>query len=225
VVFARGKLPPIFRLVVSTSNSASLQRGCLYDTTFPTPTESPSSSESSQVPILDFSASILSSEAAIKTAIIQKLSHNTPEEVATRYFRSIQTWFPIISFTEICDRLPRTWNQTSTDLCLLFASMSLITELPQLHSSHRGGVAQELETPYLSLKSWVAILEGRGMNSLDFLNSRTLLVLFEVVHGIFPAAYISIGSLFRAADTLQNHCKDRNIDISETWRGILILDR
>lgn len=103
--------------------------------------------------------------------------------------------------------------------------MSLLTQVPTLHMSRQAGLPQEIESSYLSLKSWIAVLEGRGMNSLDFVNSRTLLVLFEVVHGNFPAAYISIGSLFRAADALHIYCKDQKNNCSETWRGILILDR
>jgi hypothetical protein len=49
--------------------------------------------------------------------------------------------------------------------------------------------------------------------------------LFEISHGIFPAAYISIGSLFRAANTLSIRRENQKSDYSETWQSILILDR
>jgi hypothetical protein len=82
-----------------------------------------------------------------------------------------------------------------------------------------------LQSSYLSLRSWIAVFEGRGPNSLDFLHARALLALFEISHGIFPAAYISIGSLFRAADTLSIRRENQKSDYSETWQSILILDR
>jgi hypothetical protein len=168
----------------------------------------------------------LSSEEGIKAAIMRRFSETTPEEVATGYYRSIQTWFPIISFSELCARLPGTWEQASTDMCLLFMSMSLLRQVPETQiMDGNSRLPKALESSYLSLKSWIAILEGRGMNSLDFLHAKALLVLFEVVHGIFPAAYITIGALFRAADALHIYNSGQTNDYSETWRGILILDR
>ena len=63
------------------------------------------------------------------------------------------------------------------------------------------------------------------------------MTLFEVVHGYYPAAYISIGGAYRAADALEiysravvstSHSFDDNMIREETisnWCGILILDR
>jgi hypothetical protein len=198
----------------------------VYDTVLSSPEESPALSEPSRDLISEPSVPILSSEEDIKIVIMRRFSEITPEDVATAYYRSIQTWFPIISFAELCARLPRTWEQASTDMCLLLISMSLLQKIPetQIKDGNRH-LPQVLESPYLLLKSLVAVLEGLGVNSLDFLYARALLVLFEVVHGIFPAAYISIGSLFRAADALLIYNSDHKIAHSELWRGILILDR
>jgi len=61
--------------------------------------------------------------------------------------------------------------------------------------------------------------------------------LFEVAHGFYPAAYISIGATVRAADALEIHpvaetSPSYSLDDDEkreetvlTWCGILILDR
>jgi hypothetical protein len=104
--------------------------------------------------------------------------------------------------------------------------MSLVTEI---HGAQEGsgsltGLSCGLESSYLLMKSWVAVLEGLGLQSLDFLHARVLIVLFEVVHGIAFAAYISIGALFRAADVLSKGQEDKE-EYCQTWRGILILDR
>ena len=87
------------------------------------------------------------------------------------------------------------------------------------------GLPQGPESPYVLLKSWLAVVEGLGMHSLDLLHARTLLVLFEISHAILPAAYISMGSLFRAADILSIDRKELKDKYNDTWRGILILDR
>jgi hypothetical protein len=164
-------------------------------------------------------------ESHIKAAIIQRFSGTTPEEVATAFYRSIHTWFPIISFSSLCERLPRTWEHASTDLCLLFMGMTLVTEIPgaQEGSGNLTGLSWGLESSYLLMKSWIAVFEGLGLQSLDFLHTRVLIVLFEVVHGI-ALAYISVGALFRAADVLSQGQEDK-VECCQTWRGILILDR
>lgn len=83
----------------------------------------------------------------------------------------------------------------------------------------------------------MAELEGQGHNSLDLIQARLFITMFEIGHGIYPAAYISIGSLVRAMDAhalfsepnsalghsateqeYQEECK-------QTWLGILIADR
>lgn len=63
------------------------------------------------------------------------------------------------------------------------------------------------------------------------------MTLFEVAHGFYPAAYISLGATVRAADALEvhpvidisplHHSNDetKRIETVLTWCGILILDR
>ena len=109
----------------------SLKRACTYDTSLPPPEKSPDSSEPSRGLNSEPPASFLLSEEGIKAATMRRFSETTPEDVATGYYGSIQTWFPIISFSELCARLPRTWEQVSTDMCLLFMSMSLLRQVPE----------------------------------------------------------------------------------------------
>jgi hypothetical protein len=44
---------------------------------------------------------------------------------------------------------------------------------------------------YLISKAWISLLEGAGLNSIDFEKARLLVNIFEVSHGIYPAAYLS----------------------------------
>ena len=90
---------------------------------------------------------------------------------------------------------------------------------------------------YLYIKSNLASIEGLGVNSFLTVQSRILVTLFEVGHGFYPAAYISIGAIIRAADALEiRPCVDASPSASQNeeeqreettliWCGILILDR
>lgn len=92
---------------------------------------------------------------------------------------------------------------------------------------------------YLLSKSWLALLEGAALNSIDLVHSRLLTTLFEVVHGFYPAAYLSIAATVRAADALSiyrcqeaplSHSSDligkkEREEYTELWCGIMILDR
>jgi hypothetical protein len=94
----------------------------------------------------------------------------------------------------------------------------------------------ELKFLHICTKSNLASAEGLGINSFLTVQTRILVTLFEVGHGFYPAAYISIGSTIRAADALDVH---PGIDVSSyslddgakqedivlMWSGILVLDR
>jgi len=80
---------------------------------------------------------------------------------------------------------------------------------------------------YLSSKSFLALVEGSGINSLEIIQARLLINLFEVGHGFHPAAAISMAATIRAADSRQPQFQ--NVPNAEeeamTWHGIIILDR
>jgi hypothetical protein len=63
----------------------------------------------------------------------------------------------------------------------------------------------EFQSRYLQAKGWIAVVEGLGINSVEVVQARILLTLFEVAHSFYPAAYISIAATARAADTLRVH--------------------
>jgi hypothetical protein len=89
---------------------------------------------------------------------------------------------------------------------------------------------------YILIKSLVAILDGIGVASLDLLQCRLLLTVFEVGHGMYPAAYISIGTVAREGIALgihklqsnmteESNCRIEAEEGKSVWRGILVLDR
>jgi hypothetical protein len=115
-------------------------------------------------------------------------------------------------------------------------SIVLLTTTPP-SSPEDDNDTSEFKLLYLYTKSSITSTEGFGINSFLIVQSRILVTLFEVAHGFYPTAYISIGATVRAADALEvhpgadaspSHSLDDGANQEErvlTWCGILILDR
>lgn len=176
----------------------------------------------------------------VRRSIIQKLQSSTPEAIIALYCNYIETWFPILSTSRLRDKVPRTWGEVSLDVALLYLSIDLVTVWPEVDTDPTTEIevpCQEFTSTYLQIKSSLALIEGLGVNSFQVIQSRLLLTLFEVAHGFYPAAYISIGAAVRALDALEISWGTDNLapgslpdDVKHeykilTWCGVLILDR
>ncbi|KAK4957081.1 hypothetical protein LTR10_005039 [Elasticomyces elasticus] len=170
----------------------------------------------------------------LKNTVIRSLAPQTPQSTLVAYQQAIEPWFPIA--TRLHGRLRSTWDETSLDATLLCLSLALLTASPS-STPNNAGTAFEPESLYLQTKSSLALAEGLGLNSLSIIQSRILVTLFEVSHGFYPAAFISIGATVSAidalevhpgGDTLQHRSPDgaaNDDEIIMTWCGILVLDR
>jgi len=89
---------------------------------------------------------------------------------------------------------------------------------------------------YMLVKSSIAVVEAANVHSLEIVQARLLVALFEIGHGIEPAAYISIASTARAAAAFglnqepDSHPDEwvayrRHEERSRVWWGIVMLDR
>lgn len=214
-----------------TETACRFGRRCEYEVSKvsrlgPTPSQSPGPET--------FLASEPIAPSHLKNAIIHKLEPFTTESIVSAYHQAIEPWFPITS--KLQGRLRPTWEETSLDVALLCLSILLLTTSPSSTAKSEGDVS-EFETLYLQTKSSLALAEGLGFNSVPVVQSRILITLFEVSHGFYPAAYISIGATVRAVDALevhpngdalQPHRSDGAVTHEETiliWCGILVLDR
>ncbi|KAM0145431.1 hypothetical protein ACHAQE_011285 [Botrytis cinerea] len=208
----------------SCSLCERLRQACKYDNTPISPVRN------SQVPENAFSPH------HIKDAIVQKLLNFTREDVVTIYLRTLQPWFAFIPEERLSGEFPNTWNDASVDVTLLAFTILLFNAQPLLlEGSYR--LQPDTMLMYLSIKSWLALLEGAGLNSIGLVYSRLLNTLFEVVHGFHPAAYLSIAATVRAADALSVYDENRVPLLSslgsikereerrDIWCGIMILDR
>ncbi|OJJ07492.1 hypothetical protein ASPVEDRAFT_46794 [Aspergillus versicolor CBS 583.65] len=136
----------------------------------------------------------------IKADIVDRLG-STPGVTFSTYDQSIHPWFPILS-KAFRNRLPQSWDEVSLDCALLAFCIGLLCTTPH-SSSGDESAPSEFQSRYLQAKSWISAVEGLGINSAEIVQARTLVTLFEVAHGFYPAAYISIAATARAADALR----------------------
>lgn len=174
------------------------------------------------------------SESHLRTAIIKQLSGKPIKDIVSLYNEATHTWFPFMSSCHLQARLPPNWENTDSELTLLLASMVLLTAIP---TSSTPQFWKDLQDVYHLCKSFLGLLDALGKNSLGLLQARILIVLYEMGHGLYPAAYISIGALVRAADALEVFTdpkdpmlrgqtdKEYALEVTQLWRGILIMDR
>jgi hypothetical protein len=172
----------------------------------------------------------------LKGVVVQKLGAVTPQDTFSKYCREIEPWFPTVSRPRFWGQLPSAWDEADLDVALLCLCIVLLTTPPP-SSPEVDNDPSEFKSLYLCVKVIITSTEGLGLNSSLIVHARILVTLFEVGHGFYPAAYISIGATFRAASALETHpvaddsplhSLDSEAKREETvfmWCGILILDR
>jgi hypothetical protein len=170
--------------------------------------------------------------AAIKANIIARLSSTNPREIMTAYSETIHPWFSIFSQSTLSKQHPTTWDTASVDFVLLCFAIILLNSAPR-ESQGTYVLSSELRPKYLMSKAWIALLEGAGLNSIDFVKARLLVNIFEVSHGLYPAAYLSVAATVRAADALAAfQPQGVSLSLAEAdakeymimWCGIAVID-
>jgi hypothetical protein len=150
---------------------------------------------------------------------------------AAAYFSTVHAWFPTLNRDVYSRRLPELHVDPLPGFRLLTLCVYLIS-LPPLEND----ISNHMNALYIQLTGCVASLTAAGVNSLDLLHSRLLLSLFEVGHGMYPVADISMGANARAAEAMGAHLPSDQLydrlgsleaaeDARRIWQGMLILDR
>lgn len=168
--------------------------------------------------------------SSINNAVTEQLSEAAGSvadvrDVAVTYFGTIHLWFPIMSETQYYERLPNTFEHPRADYSLLSLSMALINTIPPAKAK-----PDTLSPLYALLKTSIAMIEATNINTLEVVQARLLVSLFEVGHGI-PAAYISLAATARAAvlvgvnQTIHDTFSSQREEGLRVWWGIVMLDR
>lgn len=158
-------------------------------------------------------------------------STNEMKSVATTYFDTIANRIPIISNQRFFGHLAEAplENSPSADLVALCLSMRLILDHPPEN-------AHSMQSPlYLTVKNVLTLLESTSYLSLELVQSRLLVAVYEIGHGISPAASISVASSAKTARALGLHrqwsspvINEHDIEAEErkrVWWAVFNLDR
>lgn len=234
----RSRIVELEQLVAQLSNQTpSTSPG--YEATVVAPiTDSTSSNLHSKSLFLDSGLSEYCSisNSVVTVSIPQEVSIAVGDRLAidrikAQYLRSVNTWMPIVNAAKL-DRLVdhATQNGPRPDFALLLLSMKLILQVPMHSEAERSGL-------YTIAKRFCSTLEIEGLYSLTKLQASLIIAVYELGHGIFPAAYTSIGTCARHGIALGLHNrlapqmlqKPRSwVDWEErqrVWWLVVVLDR
>lgn len=147
---------------------------------------------------------------------------------ADKFFRHIHQWMPFISKKRFYELYMQPSFHSRPDVALLLLALRLITTLP----------LPDLPNPRTPLYHTVKhfYLEVEGSFSLLVLQAGILVALYELGHGIYPAAFLSIGQCARYAHALginTSHMVPATkvltlVEVEErrrVWWAIVVLDR
>jgi hypothetical protein len=174
---------------------------------------------------------IIASDAPIPREVSEALgSRSEIDLIISCYSQTVNTWMPIINISRLERLIGMHSTKMRSDLVLLLLSIKLVQQVPASDDA-------ELSPLYIAAKKFCFSLEMAGTCSLLKLQASLLIAVYELGHGILPAAYISIGACARQGVILGIHKryapqmlrKPRNwIDWEErqrVWWLIVILDR
>jgi hypothetical protein len=151
---------------------------------------------------------------------------------STEYFRTIHVWFPILSQTRYFERLPELWHEPKAAHSLLAMCMLLLVTCPTEFE-----MPSDMLSLYALIKGSISLLDAVGETSLEVLQCQLLVNLFEIGHGMYPAAYISnstntmTGTVLGIYDRSKTWVSNNNYawatkeEATRVWQGIAIIDR
>ncbi|KAE9376192.1 hypothetical protein N431DRAFT_502928 [Stipitochalara longipes BDJ] len=153
-------------------------------------------------------------------------------DCSSEYFRTIHTWFPVVSQSQYLQRLAPIGHEPKAEHSLLSMCMLLLVTCPT-----ESGMTSDMQSLYTLIKGSISLLDAAGMTSFEVLQCRLLVNLFELGHAMHPTAYISISTNVTTGEALGIHDRAEtqapkdthplaiNEEASRIWQGILIIDR
>ncbi|KAH7156585.1 hypothetical protein EDB81DRAFT_395582 [Dactylonectria macrodidyma] len=137
------------------------------------------------------SHSTLRNACPVPSYVSQLLSQDA-NSVCEPYFSSFDTWFPFISRKGLKLSIQANVPDEAPGLALLLLCMKLVSTSPEPY--HTSAVDSTL---YKSAKSYLNSVEDVSPAVLPVFQSLVLIASYELGHGIFPAAYLTVGRAAR----------------------------
>ncbi|TDZ54525.1 Transcription factor BOA15 [Colletotrichum trifolii] len=167
--------------------------------------------------------------AAVPQYVSELLGLDAPM-VCERYFDTVDLWFPFVSRKKLRQDLE---FGISADVASLLLCMKLATEVP-----FNNFLSADTSPTYEAARRYATTLEVTFPMSLRVLQSLVLIATYEVGHGIFPTAYLTVGRAARLGLLRGVHDRKNVTQIFQTpptwthweeerrtWWAITILER
>ncbi|KAH8807298.1 hypothetical protein F5884DRAFT_340117 [Xylogone sp. PMI_703] len=213
------------RALPSCSTCSKVRRLCIYDDDLITHVDHQT------IPLLNLQQPTADIHSHMRTIGLSILSSVDKVYTMSRaYFDSTHYRLAVISDVIFYKRLPDLFVSASADFTTLCLCMHLIQQSP---SSCEESVMSLL---YGTIKTSISLLDAVECYSLTTIQCRLIVALYEMGHGIYPGASVSIGACARAARNLGLHhnnsrpvgsaseriiCEERR----RTWWAVHNLDR
>jgi hypothetical protein len=165
-------------------------------------------------------------ETDIAGQVLEILSANGDDvsSVTTQYFRTIDTWLPIIAQERLEKRLETIVPHPSVELATLLLCMHLIIRTPDTGRNMQ-------DSTYFDAKSLVSMQMSSGNTAIEIVQGGLLLCVYEQCHGMLQAAQITMAGCSRLGFKMmgsQRKSGDKDIqntELGRLWWGIVIIDR
>lgn len=169
----------------------------------------------------------------VPTEILKVLSSRAAmHSLCDAYLRNTHDWLPMLSPKRIFQKVNDFSADADIGLSLLLLCMKLVSEIPST-------LGQAAISPlYCMAKDLYSRLENSSLISLQLLQSAILIAIYEIGHGIYPAAYLGVGHAARLGIMMGLHDRKNATQLFKeaatwsqceeerrTWWTVVILDR
>jgi hypothetical protein len=163
----------------------------------------------------------------------------TVHEVCERYFEGVHKWLPVVSDTLLREAIARAQfaPPPPADFSLLILAMCLIT-LPEPAASPGHTPENQVTTEglYMTVKMLFGQVQAIIPASIHMVQASIIISAFEYACGRPDAAYISMGSCLKMADSIGlDKCNEapeqdpmsrlKAIEAWNVWWGVVVLER
>jgi Fungal specific transcription factor domain len=132
-------------------------------------------------------------------------------DTATIFFNSVHNYLPVVSKKLFYERLINPLQELRADVALLCLCMRLSMW------SQMSDETNPQNDVYLAAKRYVMELEALGVLTLALMQSCLLLSIYEIGHGIYPAAYMTVGACASYGFALALNSKGTIYSEQFTW--------
>lgn len=140
-------------------------------------------------------------------------NHNAQLETARHFFRTVHSWIQFVHMPSFMGQLNLNQTRPTIDSSFLILCMQLLTT-----ECSKDGSSPETSPLYVIAKSIIPAMEIQGNITLQNIQGRLLICLYEIGHLIQPAFFLSVSSVARCAIAIGCNKKIKPGDgVARSW--------